>query len=135
MALLQALLAVATLSASTAFVTPVARVAPPPRIQRNAIDALAAAPEAHAALTTALGSSDVLLAFADQGGNLAGKFFMGSLPPSRSRAVDRIVFSQAETRVAGATWIVRGDGSRRRRGCHADSPRKCIAAAPRVSRG
>mmetsp|Transcript_239 Transcript_239/g.652 ORF Transcript_239/g.652 Transcript_239/m.652 type:complete len:515 (-) Transcript_239:22-1566(-) len=81
MALLQALLAVATLSASTAFVTPVARVAPPPRIQRNAIDALAAAPEAHAALTTALGSSDVLLAFADQGGNLAGKFFMGSLPP------------------------------------------------------
>ena len=30
-----------------------------------------------------------------------------------------------------ATWIVRGDGSRRRRGCHADRPWRGNAAAPR----
>ena len=37
--------------------------------------------------------------------------------------------------VAAATRIVRGDGSRRRRGCHVDRPRGRVAAAPRVPRG
>ena len=36
---------------------------------------------------------------------------------------------------AGATWIVRGDGSRRRRGCLAESPEGRVAAPPRVPRG
>ncbi|KAH8063547.1 hypothetical protein JL722_2726 [Aureococcus anophagefferens] len=43
--------------------------------------ALAGELGAPAAVLEALPSSDVLVAFADQGGNLAGKFFMGSLPP------------------------------------------------------
>ena len=34
-----------------------------------------------------------------------------------------------------ATWIVRGDGSRRRRGCHVGRPRRRVAATPRLSRG
>ena len=33
------------------------------------------------------------------------------------------------------TRIVRGDESRRRRGCHVDSPRRGVAAPPRVPRG
>ena len=36
---------------------------------------------------------------------------------------------------AAATRIVRGNGSRRRRGCDADSPRRRVAAAPRLRRG
>ena len=36
---------------------------------------------------------------------------------------------------AAATRIVRGDRSRRRRGCHADSPRRGVAAPPRPRRG
>ena len=43
--------------------------------------------------------------------------------------------SSAETRVAAATWIVRGGESRRRRGCDADSPWGRVAATPRVPRG
>ena len=43
--------------------------------------ALAGELGAPGAVLEALPSSDVLVAFADQGGNLAGKFFMGSLPP------------------------------------------------------
>ncbi|KAH8062871.1 hypothetical protein JL720_13113 [Aureococcus anophagefferens] len=43
--------------------------------------ALAGELGAPAAVLEALPSSDVVVAFADQGGNLAGKFFMGSLPP------------------------------------------------------
>ena len=35
----------------------------------------------------------------------------------------------------GATWIFRGDQSRRRRGCHVDSPWRPVAATPRVPRG
>jgi len=36
---------------------------------------------------------------------------------------------------AGAAWIFRGDGSRRRRGCHVDIPWGPIAAKPRLQRG
>ena len=55
-----------------AFVTPVSHVAPAPRT------ALHAVPETITALQDL---PTTLTAFADQGGNLAGKFFMGSLPP------------------------------------------------------
>ena len=36
---------------------------------------------------------------------------------------------------AAATWIVRGDGSRRRRGRDVDSPWRWVAATPRLRRG
>ena len=58
---------------AAAFVTPV------PRVRQQAVQ-LHAVPET----ITALQHVDLptsLTAFADQGGNLAGKFFMGSLPP------------------------------------------------------
>ena len=56
-----------------AFVTPVSHVAPSK--PRTVIQAV---PETLSALQDLPTS---LTAFADQGGNLAGKFFMGSLPP------------------------------------------------------
>jgi len=59
---------------ASAFVTPISHVAPAaPRTSLRAV------PETLSALQDHLPTS--LTAFADQGGNLAGKFFMGSLPP------------------------------------------------------
>jgi hypothetical protein len=58
---------------ASAFVTPVSHVAP---VKHTAMRAV---PETLSALQHTLPTS--LTAFADQGGNLAGKFFMGSLPP------------------------------------------------------
>ena len=58
---------------AAAFVTPISHVAPAPRT------ALRAVPETLSALQHTLPTS--LTAFADQGGNLAGKFFQYSLAP------------------------------------------------------
>ncbi len=60
---------------ASAFVTPVSHVAPSkPRTVIQAVPETLSALQ-HVDLPTSL------TAFADQGGNLAGKFFMGSLPP------------------------------------------------------
>ena len=57
---------------ASAFVTPISHVAPAaPRTCRAVPETLSALQDLPTSLT----------AFADQGGNLAGKFFMGSLPP------------------------------------------------------
>ena len=61
------------LARTHAFVTPISHVPAAPRTSLRAV------PETLSALQHTLPTS--LTAFADQGGNLAGKFFMGSLPP------------------------------------------------------
>ena len=66
--------ALALARCASAFVTPISHVAPSK--PRTVIQAI---PETLSALQHTLPTS--LTAFADQGGNLAGKFFMGSLPP------------------------------------------------------
>ena len=72
--MLRTALALALARSTHAFVTPVSHVAPAPRT------ALRAGPETISALQH-VDLPTTLTAFADQGGNLAGKFFMGSLPP------------------------------------------------------
>jgi hypothetical protein len=72
--MLRVAIALALSRCASAFVTPISHVAPAaPRTSLRAV------PETLSALQDHLPTS--LTAFADQGGNLAGKFFMGSLPP------------------------------------------------------
>ena len=79
--MLRTALALVLARSTHAFVTPVSHVAPAavsrvaPAAPRTVIQAV---PETLSALQDL---PTTLTAFADQGGNLAGKFFMGSLPP------------------------------------------------------
>ncbi|CAH0374947.1 unnamed protein product [Pelagomonas calceolata] len=70
--MLRVAIALALSRCASAFVTPISHVPAAPRTSLRAV------PETLSALQDL---PTTLTAFADQGGNLAGKFFMGSLPP------------------------------------------------------
>ena len=63
----------------------------------------------------------------------ARAYFYPTLPLTYFRCVDISRASRGDA--AAATWIIRGDESRRRRGCDVESPWRRVAATPWLRRG